>query len=345
MAVASIALLACRSVFAQGPSPEPISVAYDAPNGCPDSLAFFSELSARTGRARLARHGESARTLRVQIAKDDSNQFSGRFTIEETPAAISDAREVHAATCVELVEVLGFIAALSIDPTASSRPPGASPPRDPEAIAPSLSRERRERVEVPSAPPDAAPIANAKEAVPEKPTAKPRFGVGTQIEAAAIADLVASGRLFVDLELERVGAPVLTPSLRLALSRSLDVSREPSLGAATFRWTTASIEPCPLRFRATDALALRTCAGFSAGTLAAAGGGVDNARGRTRPWLALSTQLRLGWRLARVLELEVESGVTAPLVRESFAFSPDVPVYRAPTLALFGRAGVSVQFP
>jgi hypothetical protein len=50
------------------------------------------------------------------------------------------------------------------------------------------------------------------------------------------------------------------------------------------------------------------------------------------------------WEPTRLLIFELESGVMAPFVRESFSFSPGVPIYVAPILAFFGRAGVSVHF-
>jgi hypothetical protein len=150
--------------------------------------------------------------------------------------------------------------------------------------------------------------------------------------------------VFGQIELGDRTSPV-TPTVRVALSRSLEVERQPASGRATFQWTEASIEGCPLRVPIADRTAFRPCAAFAGGVLEAGSSGVDTARGRTRPWFSGAVHGRLGWEPLSNLELEIDFGAVLPLHRETFFFEPGVSVYRSPIIALSGRAGVGLQFP
>jgi hypothetical protein len=168
--------------------------------------------------------------------------------------------------------------------------------------------------------------------------------VGVQGEASAIADVVLAGRVFGELVL---GRGVLAPSVRVAVAQSLDVDRQPVIGHATLRWTTGGLDICPIRLAlaAAPAIDARPCAGLAVGILKAEGDAIGNPESRSRPWVAASVQGRLVWAIIRALAIEVEGGAEAPFVRESFFFEPTVPVYEAPPIAGFARAGVSVRFP
>src|SRR5260221_9767068 len=76
---------------------EPITVAYEAPNECPDADAFFREVAARTTHARAAKPGDRARRLHVVVARR-GHVYAGKLWIEETETS-SSAREVIGAAC------------------------------------------------------------------------------------------------------------------------------------------------------------------------------------------------------------------------------------------------------
>lgn len=355
---------------------EPLSIAYEATASCPDSLAFFGEITGRTTRARLPRRAEPARMIRVRIARDGAGAFAGRLTAEEPNGEVSSSRDVNGDTCQEVVEALAFVAALSVDPSASRRPvhhrvheiDEVPPPMDTRRGARPRAYEIDEDLPLLDTSPRSPhfrtyPIDEAAPPVPSfelggatrdaagaRPRAfgalRPRFGVGTHLEAANLAGVVPIGRMFAEIDFDHPSAPIVAPSVRIGVARSVEVERRPSSGAATLEWAFATIEPCPVRFRIADGVAIRPCGGFAAGFLGVQGQGVANALSRTRPWFAVSGQVRLSWELASVLAFEVEGGVMTPLLRETFSFGrQDGSVYTAPSVAMLGRAGASVHFP
>lgn len=169
-----------------------------------------------------------------------------------------------------------------------------------------------------------------------------RWGIGGGGEISGLAGAVFGIRAFVDAE---IGDGIVAPAFRLAGARSLFVEREASVGAARLAWTTGALDMCPVRVPFGTRVALRPCIEASAGLLEAEGSGVQSAQDRARPWAAAGAHLRLVWAPARSFALELEGGASAPLVRETFFFQPDVDVYKAPPIAGFGRVGASVRFP
>jgi hypothetical protein len=324
-------------------SAEPIGLAYQAPLGCPEADAFFREITARTTRVSLAKQGEAARTLHVVVARRGI-VFAGRLWFEET-AAQSSAREVTDTTCGEVVGALGLVAALAVDPRASTAPvsaPVAAPPSTVVAPAPTGTAQAGSTRE----PPKTGSV-RARLGIELQPPARAaplRFAAGAQIELVTVAGAVFAGRMFVDLEAGDPGA-VWSPSFRLALGRSLDIEKRASVGGATLRFTQASLEVCPLTVAIASSFAMRPCAGVSAGVLEAQGKDVFAARAQTRPWVTTSAHARLEWEPLRRLALDVDLGALAPLYRDSFFFNPNVPIYQAPPFGFVGRMGVCVLFP
>ena len=327
-------------------APEPLSVAYEAPEGCPTAEAFFREVSARTTRARAPLPDERARVMHVVVTRR-GERYGGRLWIDDA-SRVGTARAVEGTTCSEVVGALALIGALAVDPRASTAPvaPTSRAQTDagdalPPAPAPS-------KTAVSMAPPPTAQRAETPGPGPAPRPAPPptRVGVavGVQAEALFVAGAVGSGRVFGDLSF-RSADSIFAPAIRLAVARSLDVDRAAAIGGASLRWTVGSLELCPLRLRLAPPLALRPCAGAAAGALDASGTGIAASSSRTRPWGALAALGRLVWEPLAWLDLELEAGATAPLVRESFFFTPSTAVYRAPPVAFLSRAGAGLRFP
>ncbi len=343
---------------------EPLAVAYQAPEDCPDASAFAAEIMARTSRARFVQTDQTARIMHVVITRTRSG-YSGRLSMEDASSKASP-REVSAATCADVASALGLIGALAVDPRASVAPrplPSGGASRGPAAPATedAQTREpvRQDGKDRRSDASEARPSAPAPPVEPTGARAGPRepgpLEAGLQGEVAFLAGAVVSGRLFAGVAL-RDGPKTrrgfaFAPALRIAFGRSLLVERSAVVGGADLQWTVGSLDLCPVRLGLATGLGLRPCAEFGAGLLEAHGREVASAMERSRPWAALSAYARLLWEpLSRSppsprLSVEAEVGAQAPLVRESFFFNPDVSVYEAPAAAFLARLGLGVRFP
>ena len=343
---ACVAILTIAGAAHAQDAPEPLSVAYEAPPGCPTSDAFFREIAARTTRARAAQPDERARVMHVVVTKS-GEQHVGRLWIEDASAS-STARSVSGRTCSEVVGALALVGALAVDPRASTAPIAAAPTAtttDAPGPSPEKPADASPPPPPPPVPPPVAPRASSSAGTEPNASALPgRIEVGIQAEAAFVAGAVPSGRLFGDVSIgPREG--LFAPALRLALARSLDVDRAAAIGGATLRWTSVGLDACPLRLALARPVAVRPCVGGSAGVLDASGTGFAGTVSRSRPWATLSALARFVWEPLAWLDLELEAGVIAPLYRESFVFVPSVSVYEAPPLAFLSRAGLGLRFP
>ena len=347
---ACVAILTIAGTTHAQEAAEPLSVAYEAPAGCPTSEAFFREIAARTTRARAAQPNERARVMHVVVIRS-GEPYVGRLWIEEANAS-STARSVSGKTCSEVVGALALVGALAVDPRASTAPLAAAPiatqPASEAPPPPPPPEKPADASPPPPAPPAAAPVAprasSTSDAQPNASSPPGRIEVGVQVEAAFVAGAVPSGRLFGDVSIgPREG--LFAPALRLAIARSLDVARVAAIGGATLTWTSVGLDACPLRVAIARPVALRPCVGGSAGVLEASGTGFAGTVSRSRPWATLSALARFVWEPVRWLDVELEAGVIAPLYRESFFFAPSVSVYEAPAFAFLSRAGLGLRFP
>lgn len=343
----ALALAWCTSpALADEAGTEPLTLRYEAPAMCPDSAAFFEQVRARTTRVRAPKDGESARTLVVRIAPVGRG-FVGHLHFEDAGTTTSP-RVFEMSSCAEVIEALGLSAALAVDPSASTAPADSLPASLPPPSPPPPSSPPPPPP--PPAPPPSTSVGPPIVAAPtpaERPTSRPldaRFGAGIAVEAASLGTFIPSGRVFLEATM-REHAPVFAPSLRVFVTRSLDVDQSPHIGTASMRWTTGGIDACPIRVPFASTLAFRPCLEAAAGTIAAQVSGVDAAKNRSRAWVTVDIHGRLSWELARFVALDAEAGAVAPLVRETFFFLPSTDVYQADTIGVFGRAGATVRFP
>jgi len=349
---------------------EPITVAYEAPNECPDADAFFREVAARTTHARAAKPGDRARRLHVVVARR-GHVYAGKLWIEETETS-SSAREVIGAACADVVGALSLVAAVAVDSEASvaqrtaqqatirpasapevgaKGPPAGEPaPRPPGSDTAGTSSSAPDGIA--DGPPTKGPASGARpsrEAPPQVQTrpASMRFAVGAQLQVAEIAGVVFAGRVFGELQIED-SARAWAPSLRVAISRSLDIERRASVGHATLGFTELSLEGCPLTAAIGAHFIARPCIGASGGVLKAQGKNVRLTNESMRPWATAFAYAQLAWSPFQALALEIDAGALAPLYRDTFFFtgSPsNLPIYQAPPVAFVGRVGVRMRFP
>jgi len=87
---------------------------YQAPKDCPGETDFVRAVAVRGGHFEA---GASQRRFEVTIAADGDG-YAGRFRIAR-PQAVSTAREVHGATCFEVVDGLAVVTAIALQSSAN----------------------------------------------------------------------------------------------------------------------------------------------------------------------------------------------------------------------------------
>ena len=321
---------------------EPIRVHYAAHAGCPDGESFVAQLLARTPRARPAADDELARTFVVRI----SAQGTGSRGVLTLSGAESDeaAREVSARRCGDVVSALALIAALIVDPDASTSP--LAPPPAPAAH---------------DEPPNAVTASPG-----------PDRGVATFAGAAArrdIEQILLSGALGaelmgavaphpvllprVSLELSWQRKSLVAPSVRLSFGRGETDVGVGNVGRAKFVWVSGRLELCPIGISPVKKSMIRPCAAFEGGALTAGGVDIPEPREETRPLLAAAALARASFSVAGPVELELYGGIEAPLVRDEYviidrsrpAAEQQIVAHVVPSLGGFGGLAVALKTP
>ncbi len=308
---------------------------------CPAADQFARQLRARTPLVRPAFPDEPALDLQIEISASGPG-LVGRLTLRE-PSRATTVREVPGASCSEIVNALALIAAVLIDPGASSElgdgsaedppPPAAQPPPRPIPAEPAPVRPLERR-----------PAASRRDGAAAAAPASERwwmgvgFGAGvesapTPVPAAALsADAVASVRSWL-----WVGAAVL---------HAQGVTLWTPAGSGSISWTAARLQGCPLRWPASGRLALRPCALFEAGQLGATGERTVDRQTVRVPWWSTGAGVVLTASLVERLSLVGHGGAVLPWRRERFYFAPDSAentAFRVPVVGAHGRLGLIVR--
>jgi len=324
-----LASLLTVSIAGAAPSAESAHVAYDAPSGCPTGEQFVAEVQARTARVAVVLDpGVAPLRLAVSISVADG-ATSGRLQIDAGDG--ETVRTVAGDTCGEVVSALVLVAALAIDPNATTM---ASPPAAPE-------------------PPPSPPPLPAQGALPPRDTRhlpdgsrergrarRGAVGAGVAMVGGIAPAVLIGASAAVGITM-RLGP--LSPVLRAGFAEASGGARGTSAPTASFTWNSATLEGCPHRFEL-SVLSLEPCVRFEAGAVDAAGSNVVPTREVTRAWLAAGAVGRAEWTIAAPVFVELEAGARAPLVRVRYIFEPDSEYYRAPAVAGFASAGIGVHF-
>jgi hypothetical protein len=317
--VSSIAILGA-SAEARADDAEPIRILYEAPAACPDASQFADEITARTRRARIASAGEQGRTFAVKI-RGTAGKATGRLTLTEAGGRKAQ-RDVAGGTCEEVVSAIGLIAALAIDPQASTAAHPAPPPLPPPPPPPRPRYPPPARIApLPWWGPIGAPlpVIPAREST-EATHWRPTWGLAVGGMSALAPQIVLTTSGFVAIE--RVGGGVLSPSLRLAIVEADSGFRPTSAGhQARYALLGGRIEGCPVRLRAAAWLSAYPCVRLDAGQVTASGFATVSLS-TTRPWAAPGVGARARAEIASRLDVEAEAGALFPLVRDTFGFGP-----------------------
>lgn len=337
---------------ASSPAPasaaEPIRFEYDAPASCPGEDAFIAQVLARTQLARRAVAGEVARSFAVSVWTRGASVV-GRLTVGSASGERSE-RTVSASNCTDLVGALALVAALTVDPAASTAPlvPAAppAPPAPPTAPAPVSPAPREPAPRRTPREPVRSPAAPARQAHTPNPWSG-SAGVLVGLTGAVAPEPLPLLGIFASVARREGG--VLEPAVGVSIQAGR-VTATNSTSNVTFTWVAGRLDACPIAWRPWQSLALRPCAALDAGMLRAdpdASSALATRQGQSRIWLSADALARVEWHSGLLL-LRLEGGARFPLVRDRFVFNRagggENPVHDVPALGGFAGAGAGVRF-
>jgi hypothetical protein len=311
------------------------SAEFTAPEGCGSRADLIARITRRSERIQFEAEPDPPRKLAVVIAAEGDALVA---TLElEQPSGRRSSRILRASTCDEALEAAALVAAVSLDPTASTAPERELPP--PPAV-----------LEPPLAPVTKAPPSRAGGAPAERAET---LNVGI---AAMVVGQASWGP-----------APSLLPGIGFALAVELDTGTlfsplarasyvhsggggfnpETGTGQAAFELNQGALELCPVRFGSRKA-ALFPCPFFTGGRLLAQGSETLEAETHSRPWWVAGGALLALLRPIGPLELQLSGSVGIPLIRDTFQFAPGEPghvVHEVPGAVFVLGLGAGAVFP
>ncbi|WP_437670393.1 hypothetical protein [Sorangium sp. So ce131] len=325
--IASIGLVVLGGAsVAAAPDPIPVRIDLDAPADCATADQLYAAISARNERVRLANADEPSMNVQVRLTRTPRKVHGELRVIHDRGS--TDTRTVEGASCGIVLQALSLTAALSLDQVAEEAAPAPPPPpTTPPAPPP-----------VPPPPPrDQAPAAPAPEAPPF------RFELGAQaLVAQVVSPYVSLGGAVVARMTQRSNS-ALSPSFGIALVHA----RNDLVGAgrASVQWTAAALTGCPLRWHVAGPVDVQPCVFAAGGWLTASGRGITDPQSASRSWWSAGALARADWALATDTSLELEAGVSVPLVRRRFIItSPEETVGETPTVSPLAGLGLVYRF-
>jgi hypothetical protein len=343
---------------------------------CTTREELAARVAARSRRIQFADDAPGP-TLRAVIAPAPRGGAVGELQIAE-PNGKTSTRRISAPSCAEATDAIALIIALTLDPTsaATARPPAAPPsaapataparasaeappasaapaPREGEAPgrlpaapapAPTPARRLAPAPVTPAAPPPTVEESPVVVASPELPVATTtRFGgglTGDALTGAAPDPLLGVGLyLLAALDRDALWSPAAIVRGTHAWSNGLAETG----GTASFTLDALALDACALRVHA-GSFEARACATGLYGRLAASGSETYAPAAASRPYAVAGGALVMSVAAGRLLELSARLGGGASLVRDSFAFSPNV-FHRTAAATFSGSLGVGVRFP
>jgi hypothetical protein len=279
---------------------------------CAAAREFAVQLGARTPRVRPAVGAEPAFDFTLEVT-GAVPKLVGRLSVRE-PSGATTIREVPGTSCQEVVSALALIAAILVDPDASTAelPARATPP-----------------------PPPPAP--------PPPPW---WFGVGFGVGVESAPTPVPAATLSAELVLAADRRRPYGPWFSLSVLRSSRVTVSRSEGDAVFGWTAARLQGCILRWPTSGPVALQPCVSFEAGALQAAGQRTIDQASVTVPWLASGVGLHLAAVPVTPLALVLDAAAVFPWQRDRYYFDPDdadSTAFEVPAVGLSGRFSLIVH--
>jgi hypothetical protein len=258
----------------------------------------------------------------------------GHLSLRGLDGSVTE-REVSADNCAEVASALALIAALALDPTATTATVGRPSPN--QRKAPSGGALLADLL----APPLPATLAPTV----DRAAARLRFALGVSGTAAVgVSPNVLLGG-FVFAELAREARP-FSFAIRVGIDRSLSGRIDLARGAADVARTIGEIELRPWSL-AVEQLTFAPTVAVELGVLHADGSNIPAPAHPTRAWTAIDAGAGASFGFYGPLFLDLAAAASIPFTRDSFYVAPNpaLTVFRASAVAFRGALGLGARFP
>lgn len=321
---------ATRARAAEGEPTERIRLTYEAPSTCPPETVFAGQLRARTSRAEIVESGEE-RSFAISVKAGDRGALRGRLDIRANER--SYVREVDGRTCDEVVAALALIAALAIDPHASTKAVAALEIPPPEPVAPLVVEERPFAFGPSAIDALARPLERAPRPIAKSGGVAMTVGGDVTLRTGLLPANTPLVGVAVGVAADESSRSVLSPSAFVTASTSLGDLRATSGGAAAkVSWLGARSSLCPVRFALSQTWDVRPCAAFELGRMRARSEGLSDPQADDRLWFAVGGSLFFQWNVARHVLLAAHGAVLAPIRQDRFYAGPSTTLFEVPGL-------------
>lgn len=283
-------------------APGDVRVWYRSSETCPDGAAFVGLLGRLQRSVSLAGVGDHVDFV-VTLASSPQ-QSSGRLERQSSEGTVA-IREVNAASCQEVAEVLALSLDLALQPA-------------PEPVRAEL---------------DTAHGAAEPEAAPAEAGWEPRVGAQGTILTGLAHTVLPGAALFFDLR-----PPASEYSTRLSVRGALG-ERDAAVGV-TIALLTARLEGC--WSASLGSVRAGPCLGADLGLVSAEGSG-DTGQDDAGVWSSGSVSARGSWQLGRSVALEAQAGLSIPFVRYRFSAVEGGDVASSASLGFDAALGFSIR--
>jgi hypothetical protein len=311
----------------------PAPFVYQAPASCPSESDFRQRVAGWLDSADALANGRLH--VEAQPRQGGDRTFAGQATLPRSGAV----RDLHAASCDELVTAFAFVFAVDLDERVLERARPEPPPPPP---LPPLTAAEREAPRPPRAP-LLPPTPLGPRHVSLSLAALTGVGGGVLPHATPLEGLEVEARSARDGE----AGLFFSPRLRLggafdtpASASSADMNGGPAGG--TFLALRVHLDACPLALGG-SIVDVSICARAETSLLFASGSGFPGARSATDVLVGIGGAARVSFRLSPRWALGVDGGLVPPFGPDRFT-AEDGSSRLYTTSALTGSAQAFVAF-
>jgi hypothetical protein len=342
-------LLLCAARSAQGEtsSPLPTRITYLGELGCRTSAQFRDSVRRHAPELRDAVENEPAREFVVAVTVDADGSALGSVDISE-PSGASVTRRLNGHSCGEVADALAFIVAElgmavrlereGVEHDAGNQE-GAREAPAPLASAPAPSQ--------PALEPRRVAASSEPRSATRSRWLRYQVGAGLDVVHGPVPGWTWGPVAYFEVGFEPSGARALATA-RLSLSRTASKTVNGTIGDVVFHWFAGRAEGC-LPWLGTESLLAAPCVTFDVGWLEAKASRAEKSKTKRTVWLSPGLTARAAYAPLRMLVIEAEGGLMAPLSRPRFFFSDAESdaetIYEVPGVAFRAGLRAGVLFP